>query len=91
MRLHNLDEESSKTVNLYEQASKLCSLLNSFAGRNDIVIESVTELSLFTTKQKSQVQKNKLDPKVSDLNNPNDGKVLTLEISHNFRSRTLFY
>lgn len=67
VRLHNLDEVHSKDVEIYDSGTKSCTLLNDFAGINGLKVKSVTELSWMTTKKKSELSKNVLDPKMPDL------------------------
>jgi len=81
VRFHNLDLEKSKTVPLYDLKTKVCSLLNDLSLREDIKVVSVTELSLFTHKNKDQIKKNQHDPLQPDWKNVNDGPELsTIEL-----------
>lgn len=73
VRLHNLDEIETKMVQVYDLSTGKCSLFNDFAWRDDVMVDSIVELSWMTTKLKSQIARNQLDtdqPKL--VNNDKD-------------------
>jgi len=76
VKLHNLDENKAKNVDIHDASTKACTILNALTGRDDLKLESITELSLFTHKPRSDVHKNKLDPKGKEVTH-NDGEGLS--------------
>ena len=73
-RFHNLNEDTPRRLDIYDFETKLCALFNDFVGKNDIKVKLMTEMSLFTTKEQSEVKKNELDPKAKTATR-NDGKI----------------
>lgn len=67
VRLHNLDEENAKIVTLFDQATQVSALLSGFAGKEGIKVESVTELSWTTTRLKSELNLNEMDPNLVEV------------------------
>jgi hypothetical protein len=80
VRFNNLDELHSKRVDIYDLSTKACKLFNGLTGRTDLKIQSVTELSIFTHKNRSEVHKNRVDPNAKEVTH-NDGESLsTIEL-----------
>ena len=72
VRLHNLDEEKTTQVTLYDLRSRYSTFLSNLAQKN-VKIAEIQELSLLTTRLRSEVPKNDLDPEWHD-DKPEDGK-----------------
>lgn len=76
IRLHNLDEVKTKVVKLYDSVDHMSQLLSQFAGIEGIKVSSVTELSWTTTRLKSELKINSLDPNATQPKS-NDGEGYT--------------
>lgn len=63
VRVHNLREDLSAELELFDPVTKSCSILNSIVGQDVVKINSVHELSWTTTKSKSDIKPNRLDRK----------------------------
>jgi hypothetical protein len=72
VRFHNSDDVEKRVLTLYDLKTKSCTLLNNFANVDTLKVDSITELSLLTTKDKEDVHPNPLDKNLH-ANQPNDG------------------
>jgi len=76
VRLHNLDDNTAKMVDIWDRSNQACTLLNKLSGRTDLKATKITELALFTHKDQSQIHKNKMDKNAKEVTH-NDHEGLT--------------
>ena len=62
VRVHNLNDEDSIGFEIYDRDTMECLLLKRLINSDTIKLDTIAELSLTTTKQKSDLGANKLDP-----------------------------
>ena len=72
LRFHNMDDIATNKVTLWDDKTKLCTILNQLSGQTDIKVAHLEELLLTTTRLRSEMTVNQLDPEWPVFN-PQDG------------------